>query len=127
MKTLLLLGAIALSINVYAQSTTTVKIVYDLEVMTEDLGEMSWDYAMETCETLRFGWRLPTIEELKILYKNKDKIGGFVTTGDNYYYWSSTEKNAYIVKAHQFDVSMTAREFNAPKTANYRVRAVRSK
>jgi hypothetical protein len=32
-------------------------------------------------------WRLPTKEELKQLYLNKDKIGGFVDK----FYWSSTD------------------------------------
>ena len=32
-------------------------------------------------------WYLPTLAELKLIYLNKDKIGGFA----DYYYWSSTE------------------------------------
>ena len=65
---------------------STVKIG-DLEVMTEDLGEMSWEDAKKACADLGDGWRLPTKDELNILYENKDKIGGFATN----YYWSSTE------------------------------------
>lgn len=34
-------------------------------------------------------WYLPSIDELKILYENRVKIGGFKTAG----YWSSSEKN----------------------------------
>jgi regulator of replication initiation timing len=67
-------------------SFKTVKIG-KLEVMTEDLGEMYWNEAMNACADFRDGWRLPTMEELNILYENKDKIGGFAS--DNY--WSSTE------------------------------------
>ena len=48
---------------------------------------MDWDEAMKACADLGDGWRLPTKEELNILYENKDKIGGF----DSNYYWSSTE------------------------------------
>ncbi|MBC8475695.1 MAG: DUF1566 domain-containing protein [Bacteroidetes bacterium] len=33
------------------------------------------------------GWRLPTKEELNLLYENKEKIGGFANNN----YWSSTE------------------------------------
>ena len=83
MKTLLLIGAIALSINVFAQSTVKIGI----EVMTEDLGLMNWDDAMKACADLGNGWRLPTKDELNMMYENKDKIGGFA---DNFY-WSSTE------------------------------------
>jgi hypothetical protein len=64
----------------------TIKIG-NLEVMTEDLGEMNWEDAQSACEALGDGWRLPTIDEWNILYENKDKIGGFAL----YYYWSSTE------------------------------------
>ena len=55
----------------------TIKIG-NLEVMTEDLGgKMDWDEAMKACADLDEGWRLPTKDELNILYENKDKIGGF--------------------------------------------------
>ena len=89
MKTLLLFAAIALSINVFGQSTVKIG---NLEVMTEDLeGSMKWDEALRVCADLGDGWRLPTIEELNTLYQNKDEIGGF-TVND---YWSSTEYNMY--------------------------------
>ena len=68
------------------QAKSTVKIG-DLEVMTEDLEEMNWPAAKKACADIGDGWRLPTIDELNILYKNKDKIGGFASG----YYWSSTE------------------------------------
>ena len=59
----------------------------NLEVMNKDLGAMTWDDAMKACADLGDGWRLPTKEELNILYENKDEIGGFT----DYDYWSSTE------------------------------------
>ena len=84
MKKLLLFGVLALSINVFAQSTVKIG---NLEVMTEDLGEMKWEEAKKACKNLGDGWRLPSKDELNLLYKNKEKIGGFA----NSYYWSSTE------------------------------------
>lgn len=84
MKTLLLLGALALSINVFAQSTVKIG---NLEVMTKDLGKMNWNDAKKACADLGGGWRIPTKEEGKILVENKKKIGGW----DGSYYWSSTE------------------------------------
>lgn len=42
--------------------------------------------ALSTCANLGIGCKLPTINQLKTLYDNKDTIGGF-TTGS---YWSST-------------------------------------
>ena len=48
---------------------------------------MKWDDAREVCKKLGEGWRIPTKSEINLLYKNKNKIGGFV----NDYYWSSKE------------------------------------
>ena len=62
-------------------------IIGELEVMTEDLGTMTWDDAKESCAELGDGWRLPTKEELNFLYENKDEIGGLALN----YYWSSSE------------------------------------
>ena len=49
--------------------------------------EMNWKDAKAACAKLGKGWRLPTIDELNVMYKYKHKIGGF----ERYYYWSSTE------------------------------------
>lgn len=69
----------------------TIKIG-NLEVAEKDFPiEMNWEDAKKECENLGKGWRLPTKDELNILYQNKDNIGGFA----NYYYWSSTE-NKYF-------------------------------
>ncbi|MDA7762444.1 DUF1566 domain-containing protein [Crocinitomicaceae bacterium] len=80
------------------QADATVKIG-DLEVMTEDLGEMSWEDAKKACADLGDGWRLPTDEELNILYENKAKIGGFASG----YYWSSTEVDGFDAWGQVFD------------------------
>ena len=79
------------------QAKSTVKIG-DLEVMTEDLGEMRWDAAKKACADIGDGWRLPTKDELNILYENKDKIGGFASN----YYWSSTEYDEGIAWGQDF-------------------------
>jgi hypothetical protein len=101
-------------------SYSTVKIG-DLEVMTKDLGEMNWDDAMKACADLGNGWRLPTKEELNILYQNKDKIGGF---GEKrVWYWSSTESDA--TSAYSFSFS-SGDAYGSNKTGTDVVRAVRS-
>lgn len=46
--------------------------------------QMNLEDAKKACRALGKGWRLPTINELRILYLNKIKIGGFV----NKFYWS---------------------------------------
>ena len=47
---------------------------------------MNWKDAKAECAKLGKGWRLPTKDELNVMYKYKDKIGGFAGN----YYWSST-------------------------------------
>ena len=47
-----------------------------LEIAMQDFpNEMNLEKAIEACSNLGEGWRLPTIQELKILFLNKDKIG----------------------------------------------------
>lgn len=61
--------------------------IENLEVAQYDfLNMMKWWEAKAECAKLGNGWRLPTKDELNILYENKDKIGGFAGS-----YWSSTE------------------------------------
>jgi hypothetical protein len=57
------------------------------EVYPTDLGQMTWNEAKEACADLGNGWRLPTKDELNLIYENKDVVGGF----DDNFYWSSTE------------------------------------
>ena len=67
---------------------TPIKIE-NLEVAQFDFPNTSiWKNAIKACSDLGNGWRLPTRVELLLLYKNKDKIGGFKGYG---LYWSSTE------------------------------------
>ena len=56
------------------------------EVYPEDLGKYTWNYAKIVCGELGDGWRLPTREELHLMYLNKNKIGGFAAA----FYWSSS-------------------------------------
>lgn len=65
-----------------AQFSQTIKIG-KVEVMSEDVGVMSWELAKERAAKLGSGWRLPTIEELKLIFKRKDKLGNFMK--DSYY------------------------------------------
>ena len=63
----------------------------NLIVAKEDAGKASHSTAVNMCNSSTLGgftnWRLPTEDELVILYNNKDLIGGFKDD----LYWSSTE------------------------------------
>ena len=94
------------------------KSINGLEV-SDNLGLMNWDEAIVACKKLGTGWRLPTKDELNMLYKNKEEIGGFA----NNYYWSSTESDFNSAWGQGF--------FNGSQNYSYKlitgfVRAVRA-
>lgn len=69
-------------------------IIGKIEIAQNDFPDiMNWYDAKDACNSLGLGWRLPTSEELKILYNNKSKIGGFT----DYFYWgSSMDENGMV-------------------------------
>ena len=90
-----------------------------LEVAQYDIpNRMYWDNAFYACEDLGDGWRLPTKNELNLMYLNKDKIGGFAKD----YYWSSSEYSSGQFWKQNFDHGYQSNGYT-----NYvNVRAVRS-
>ncbi len=94
------------------------KSVNGIEV-SDNLGIMSWDKAKISCKKLGTGWRLPTKDELYMLYKNKEEIGGFVTGN----YWSSSENGLNIAWMQGFSSGI---QFSSFKVNTYYVRAVRA-
>ena len=93
----------------------------NLEVMEEDLGKMSWDQALIACSNLGDGWKLPTKDELLVIYQNKDLVGGF----NSKRYWSSTPDEDNSEMAYDISFLMGNGLFNFKRTENY-VRAVKS-
>lgn len=96
MKKLLLLPLLIVTCFCLAQDAKKIigkpiKIDNLLVAQKDFPDEMEWDEAKKSCETLGSGWRLPTKAELRILYKNRYKIGGFRNT----FYWSSSETYSY--------------------------------
>lgn len=65
-----------------------------LMVQKYDLGYVDWGDARLLCENSTIGgytdWRLPTIEELAVLYINREYIGNFEDNTNYYMWWSST-------------------------------------
>jgi hypothetical protein len=73
---------------------TPIKI-FNFEVAENDFpgGEkMTWEEAKKACESLGDGWRLPTKDELNILYLNKKNFNGIVDNS----YWSSTKIGNFV-------------------------------
>lgn len=74
--------------NLTPVTKTTYKLLrqaLEFEVYPDDLGKFTWEDAKEACATLGKGWRLPTREELHLMWLNKDD--SFAAA----YYWSSSE------------------------------------
>jgi len=90
------------------------------EVGEKDLGTMNWLDARKACMELGKGWRLPTKEELNLIYFNKNKMGVFVK--DNY--WTDEEGYSFDVAwCQNFD---TGEQNSFPKINKNQTRPVRS-
>ncbi len=91
-----------------------------------DVGTMTWQSAIDYCENLTFAgysdWFLPDKDELNTMYVNRNTIGGFITTGDDCKYWSSTKPGSYPWY-QKFDDS--GYQNTAPSSNYHRVRPVR--
>lgn len=101
-----------------------IKKIGTLEIAQNDFNsEMTFSEAVEACKRLGSGWRIPTVIELALMYKNRGTITGFANDGD---YWSTKGNDKYV-----FDFSSgTSRGFSAfieGADAKYKVRAVRKK
>ena len=83
--------------------------------------KMIWKDAKKACASLGPGWRLPTKDELNILYQNKDKVGGFASDS----YWTSSGEFGAVSAWHQNFVYGLLLEFFEGKRPRFSVRAVR--
>ena len=87
---------------------------------------LNWSEAIEYCSKLSSNgyqdWRLPSKDELKELYKNKDSLDdkeAFIAS----YYWSSSEFSSTNAWGQDFDDGY---QYDNNKTSATYVRAVRS-
>lgn len=85
-------------IVIYVNSTGE----HGLIAATEDLGKLTWTVAQRKCASYRVGgftqWRLPTQDELSLLYLNRKHLGGYTSN----IYWSSTEEGKDIAWGQNF-------------------------
>ena len=90
-----------------------------LEILDTDLGLLHWDEANTACARVGSGWRLPTADELDLLFRNKETIGGFVDS----FYWGSTEVAPELPCIQGF---INGKQSKDRKTYEFHVRPVRS-
>ncbi|MDE5606347.1 MAG: DUF1566 domain-containing protein, partial [Bacteroidales bacterium] len=95
-----------------------------LMVQKEDLGVGTWSTADAMCKGSTVDgyndWRLPTKEELMILYNNRNLIGGF---SDNIY-WSLSQESGY--PSWHYHINFYNGSMSTSSSGTYRVRAVRT-
>ena len=102
------------------RSNKTGKIAY-----MDDEGPMTWNNAMNIHERLGEGWRLPTLDELRLVYKNigqgADNRGEFADE----LYWSATPYDDYQARLLRFSDGNASYHYNSAGTfRKFRVRAV---
>lgn len=51
----------------------------NIDILKEDLGVFRYAGAEDTCLKLKGAWRLPTAEELHLIYNHSDNLGNFKT------------------------------------------------
>ena len=89
----------------------------NLSIAQNDFPEkINWNQSKLECSKLGNGWRLPTKEELLLLYKNKNKIGNFQDDS----YWSATKGKVVIAWRLNFDGGELYDRDNTDNTANFR-------
>lgn len=69
----------------------------------------NWDNAKTWCANLGPAWKLPTIDELRVIYRNKAVINSALLTNGyttflSYLYWSSESHNEEVLCAWTFDM-----------------------
>lgn len=94
MKQVLLILLVLISFQGFSQNFVFGKLeVAQYDLQPDFSFEVKWYGAKKACEELGDGWRLPTLDEFKFLYKNDfHKIADLKI----YNYWTSTEISAEI-------------------------------
>lgn len=95
-------------------------------VHLEDAGPMTWKNAMQIHEQLGEGWRVPTLEELKLLRKTLGPAANNNAEFSNGLYWSATSYDEYQARLLRFSDGNTTYHYNKEaEHRKYRVRAIR--
>jgi hypothetical protein len=96
----------------------------NIEIRSTDFPDkITWEDASRACQNLGKGWRLPTIEELKLIYKelHKNGLGDF---RDDDLYWTS-DRMTVCMYAFGFHWEGGGSECH-PKLTEHYVRLVRN-
>ena len=103
MKKLLILPLLMIAIFCFAQDAEEIigkpiKIGNILVAENDIPEDLNLEDAKKACQALGKGWRLPTYAEMNIIFKNRDKIGGF----EENMYWTSSVLNSNLGVSFKF-------------------------
>ena len=92
----------------------------------DENGRYTWSSAFTVCDRKVLNgyddWYLPNENELLMLYKNGNAMGGFMSGSDIWPYWSSDECSNTLASCFDSDLEFSC--YN--KGNNYRVRCLRA-
>ena len=103
MKKLLILPLLVIASFCFAQDAEEIigkpiKIGNILVAENDIPEDLNLEDAKKACQALGKGWRLPTYAEMNIIFKNRDKIGGF----EENVYWTSSVLNSNLGVSFKF-------------------------
>ena len=103
MKKLLILPLLVIASFCFAQDAEEIigkpiKIGNILVAENDIPEDLNLEDAKKACQALGKGWRLPTYAEMNIIFKNRDKIGGF----EENMYWTSSVLNSNLGVSFKF-------------------------
>ncbi|HEY3385628.1 MAG TPA: DUF1566 domain-containing protein [Saprospiraceae bacterium] len=91
-------------------------------VSSKEVGNVNWEKAQKICAAYKVGntggWRLPSKDELNIIYQNRKHLGNY-TKGN---YWSATEEGKNSAVTINFS---NGNQTKSNKQSDFAVRAVR--
>jgi hypothetical protein len=119
MKTIIIDGKEYQLTPIAQEKKLVVKRDFNFEIHSDELGKMTWDEALEKVKELGDGWRLPTINEIQLIWESDYKE---LLKKESY--WSSSEY--YSVNAWRFVFGNGGTYYGSNKFSNYYVRAVRT-
>ena len=131
MKKLLILPLLMIASFCFAQDAEEIIgkpiKIGNILVAENDISEdLNLEDAKKACQALGKGWRLPTYAEMNIIFKNRDKIGGF----EENMYWTSSVLNSNLGVSFKFwyssKNSKLGHKVSSQKSFLLYVRAVKS-
>jgi hypothetical protein len=127
-------------VSPYYAKITTANIAVQRTDITENY--INWNNANSLCENSMLAghtdWRLPTLDELTIMFNNQDIVGGYRKDAGSsygnsrYYYWSSTKgdvNNVYYLLSMTTGIqhsSAIGNDYNSSIFSYYYARCVRT-